>query len=204
MDRKIGEGLQYRVYREGGGLARKEPKKREEMVETLRKWHDSRQEVQENADRAVERRRKAVERLEEGGFDFSLLGDPEFCEDGTVLQDRAQVAGEVMSGARLSKKKEVVDDYVQLLLQLWEQGIGDTIYNFTENTGYVDGRLVHLDFGELVFSKNRVKEEIRERKWLEKWSYTDDLSGDIRPYFRERMAEEITVEALESRWKEKV
>jgi hypothetical protein len=87
---------------------------------------------------------------------------------------------------------------------MWGQGVGDTIYNFTINTGLDDeGNLVMIDFGEIVFSKPRIKSEVESSKWLDKWSYGEDLEGEIKSYFREKMEEEITVEKLEDKWREK-
>lgn len=198
---KIGECLQYTVYDEGERV-RKEPKSREEMVKMAMNWYDTRSKAEENVELALERISKALDKIRENNVPEFIFGNVEI-EGGTVYQDKLiPVHDKLESLDTLEEKKKVIDDYIGLLQTLWSYGIGDTIYNFTLNNGYDDmGRLVQLDFGEIVFSKQIVKNEIRDEKWLEMRSYSHDISNDLKPYFKKRMSEEITVEKLEDKWR---
>jgi hypothetical protein len=201
---KIGEGLQYRVYSIDDSRVRKVPKSKPEMMDYIKKWKDDVEAAERNVEEALKRREKAVENLKKLDIDLSLFGSPEF--DGKeITQDRVRPVGQVFETADLRQKKKVIDLYAELLQRLWKQGVGDTIYNFTINTGLADdGNLVMLDFGEIVFSKQKVKKEVKNRKWLEKWGYREDISEDLKPYFEEKMDEEINLEDLEEKWKESV
>lgn len=202
MSEKIGEGLQYNVFDLGDGKVRKVPKSREEMMDHCFKGGDSQEKAEESTSKALERREKAVEKLKNECIDSSIFGSPEFKENGEVVQDKVKPVDQVFENASLEQKKQIIDKYVELLRKLWEQGMGDTIYNFTVNTGLTDqGDLIMLDFGEIVFSKQRVKKEVKGQKWLDKWSYSQDLEDErVKEYFKERMAEEITVGMLEDKW----
>ena len=203
MAEKIGEGLQYTVFDLGSGRVRKEPKSREEMIEMAMNWHDSRQKAIRNVDLALGRREKVEEKLQDKDIPGYIFGN--FERDGSVVyQDKLVPVDQKLEKAdSLELKKKIIDDYVALLQVLWSYGVGDTIYNFTINNGYDDkGRLVQMDFGELVFSKERIREEVRDQKWLDKRSYEHDLPEKLKLYFKKRMAEEITVEKLEDKWRE--
>ena len=204
MSKKIGEGLQYTVYLDGGKV-KKEPKQKSQMIEMARNWHDTEQEAVSNVEMALRRRKKAVIEIKERDFPDWMFGNVEF-DNGDVFQDLLIPVEERLAEAKnLDQKKQVVEDYIGLLHELWSYGVGDTIYNFTLNNGYdQEGRLVQLDFGEIVFSFERVKDEVESQKWLEKRSYNHDLGEDLKPYFKKRMEEEITVEQLEDKWRKNV
>ncbi len=125
-------------------------------------------------------------------------------DDGTVYQDRlVPVHDKLESLSDLEEKKQVIDDYVDLLETLWSHGIGDTVYNFTLNNGYDDqGRMVQLDFGEIVFDKKKVLEAIEENRWESKRSLNKDISGALRKYALDKMEEEFTEEKVEKLWRE--
>jgi hypothetical protein len=200
---KMGEGLQYTVYLDGNKV-RKEPKSKSQMIKMARNWHDTEEEAVKNVEMALRRRKKTVQEIKNRNFPDWIFGNIRFDED-VVFQDLlTPVDGRLAEAKDLDQKKKVVEDYIELLQKLWSYGIGDTIYNFTLNNGYDQkGRLVQLDFGEIVFSSERVKEEVESQKWLEKRSYSHDISDDLKPYFKRRMEEEITVEKLEDKWREK-
>jgi hypothetical protein len=202
---KIGEGLQYIVYSEGDRV-RKEPKQRKEMIEMASNWYDSKSKAVENVEMALKRRKNTVKEIRSRDIPGDLFGNLVFKENGVVLQDvLAPVDQRLRSVESLEKKEQVVDDYVDLLHTLWSYGIGDTIYNFTINNGYNQkDRMVQMDFGELVFTKEKIEEKVRENAWLEMRSYEHDISKELKPYYRKKMQKELTVEKLEDVWREKI
>lgn len=85
----------------------------------------------------------------------------------------------------------------------WSYGFSDETYNFTVNTGYDDeGELVLIDPGEISFSQKEVRKHVKNQRWLGQWSYSDDISENLKPYFKRRMGEELTEEKLDSLWRE--
>ena len=217
---KIDEGLQYRVFEAGEETVLKVPKDRDEMVETIHDWDSWKDRIhrwlsrrllelvyldrlipeKENAEtpvqKGLERREKAVENLRDEDFPLEdLFGIKSF--EGSKVYQKRMVAVEDFEAKNF---EEIVDDYIDLLHRLWIHGIGDTIYNFTINNGYRDGKMYQLDFGEIVFDRDRVREEVENEKWLEKWSHTEHLDEEEKKIFREKMRERVTVEKLEDKW----
>lgn len=200
---KIGEGLQYVVY-DLGDEVKKVPKSKDEMLEYLKKWHDSEEQAQEGVEKGVRRRKKMEQKLESRSF--PVLPDFRF-EEGVVFQDKVKVTEDALQEVdSLEGKKRIIDDYVELVKSCWRFGFHDMSYNFTLNTGFDGERnLLQLDLGDLIFSKQRIKDEIQDKKWLtDSWSYTDYLEDEIKPYYRKRMKEEITVENLDELWRKNI
>ncbi|QKQ98144.1 hypothetical protein GKQ38_01240 [Candidatus Nanohaloarchaea archaeon] len=198
--RKIGEGLQYTVYRISEDTVRKVPKSREEMVETIKSWESRQESVESLVSKGLDRREKAVGRIVSSDIPERKLFGIKRVEDPEVYQN-LMTPVEDFEGKEFP---EIVDDYINLLHELWRYGIGDTIYNFTVNNGYRDGKMFQMDFGEIVFDKARVRSEVEEEKWLEKWSYSEDLTQSQKETFKKKMSEKVTASRLEKHWKRKL
>lgn len=198
---KVGEGLQYEVFRESEDRVRKIPKDRKEMKKYLEDRYDSKAEIMNHAEKAMKRRKKAVEQIKMLGIDYSMLGNPYF--DGReIVQDWIKPLEEFFTPDTPEEEmKTLIDRYINFLIEGWRQGFADMSYNFTVNKGLSDGEIVQMDTGELIFSKERVRKDIENRKYLEKWSYQEDLPEKIRPYYREQMEKRVTVETLNENWK---
>jgi len=204
LSQKIGEGLQYKVYREGDRV-RKEPKERDEMISMASQWYESRQKAIGNVEMALERREKVLNSLNSLKLPEYLLGNPEIGENGVIYQDRLEPLDQRLEACdNLDQKKSIIDDYIDLIHTLWSYGIGDTVYNFTLNNGYDEkDRLVQLDFGEIVFEKQKIIEAIEENRWEDQRSLEKDLSGKIKSYCSKRMRKELTKNKLEELWSSK-
>jgi hypothetical protein len=203
---KIGEGWQFKVY-DRGSRVEKVPKSRFEITvsivsdcpEMIFKPFKLRSEVK----RISQERSKAFNALENDRMPKEMVSGAEI-DEGVLIQDKVEVIEDRFSDARLSERKKVIDIYIDFVIECWRYGFSETTYNFTINHGLEeDEDLVLLDIGELTFSKEKIVEDIKDEKWLEKAVYTDFLSEDLKPYFKKRMKEEITVEKLEDKWKEK-
>jgi hypothetical protein len=194
---KIGDGLQYHVFLVDEDTVKKFPKNEDEMLETLKQWETRQEKAEELVGKGKERRRKAVEKLKDSDLPveevFGIIG----FDGDKVLQKKMTPVNE-FEGKSFER---VVDDYLDLIEELWRYGVGDTIYNFTINNGYRNGQLFQMDFGEVVFEKDRVREEVKKEKWLEKWSYSEDLDAEEQEVFRRKASERLTVERLEKIWK---
>jgi hypothetical protein len=203
---KIGEGWQFKVYDQGSRVE-KVPKSRLEITvsivsdcpEMILKPFKLRSEVK----RISQERSKAVNALENDRIPREMVSGAEI-DEGLLIQDKVEVIEDRFSDARLSERKKVIDSYIDFVIECWKHGFSETTYNFTINHGLEeDEELVLLDIGELTFSKEKIVEDIKDKKWLNQAVYTDFLSEDLKPYFKKRMREEITVEKLEDKWKEK-
>jgi hypothetical protein len=194
---KIGEGLQYHVFLVDEDAVKKFPKNRDEMVETIRDWETREEKVEDLVDKGQKRRRKAVRKLKDSDLPVEeIFGITGF--DGEKVLQRRMTPVNDFDGKSL---EEIMDDYINLLEEMWRHGVGDTIYNFTINNGYRDGEIFQMDLGEIVFEKERVSQEVKDQKWLEKWSYSEDLDEEEQEIFREKASEKLTVERLEEIWR---
>lgn len=194
---KIGEGLQYHVFLVDEDAVKKFPKNRDEMVETIRDWETREEKVEDLVEKGQKRRRKAVRKLKDSDLPVEeIFGITGF--DGEKVLQRRMTPVNDFDGKSL---EEIMDDYINLLEEMWRHGVGDTIYNFTINNGYRDGEIFQMDLGEIVFEKERVSQEVKDQKWLEKWSYSEDLDEEEQEIFREKASEKLTVERLEEIWR---
>jgi hypothetical protein len=193
---KIGEGLQYHVFLLDRDTVKKFPKNQDEMVETIRDWETREGKVEKMVEKGLERRKRAVRKLKNSDLPVEQLFGITGFEGEKVLQKRMKPVNE-FDGKSF---EEIVDDYLDLLEELWRHGVGDTIYNFTINNGYRNGKIFQMDFGEIVFDRERVRQEVKEEKWLEKWSYSEDLDEEEQEIFREKASERLTVERLKEIW----
>lgn len=197
---KIGEGLQYHVFLVDDDKVEKRPKDRDEMLDTIRQWESRQEKVEELVRKGRERRRKAVRKLKNSDLPVEQLFGVTGFDGEKVFQQRMRPVEDMIGEKNFER---IVADYIELVQELWRHGVGDTIYNFTVNNGYRDGKLFQMDFGEIVFEKERVKSEVSQEKWLEKWSYREDLNEEQREVFRSKMKESLTVERLEELWEQK-
>lgn len=193
---KIGEGLQYHVFLLDEDNVKKFPKSRDKMVETIRGWETREEKVEKLVEKGLERRRRAVRKLKNSDLPVEQLFGITGFDGEKVIQKRMTPVNEFEEKGF----EEIVDDYIDLLKEMWRYGVGDTIYNFTINNGYRDGEMFQMDFGEVVFDKERIRHEVKDEKWLEKWSYSEDLSEEQQKIFRGKMREIVSVERLESIW----
>ncbi|MFB6241808.1 MAG: hypothetical protein ABEJ36_03330 [Candidatus Nanosalina sp.] len=196
---KIGEGLQYHVFLVDEDTVKKFPKSRDEMLETIRQWESREEEVEDLVEKGVKRRRKTVRKLKDSDLPVENLFGITGFDGEKVLQKKMTPVEEFEE----KSFEEIVDDYIDLLEELWRHGVGDTIYNFTINNGYRNGEIFQMDFGEIVFDRERVRRETREEKWLEKWSYSEDLDTRERKVFRSKMDERVYVERFQRIWNSK-
>jgi hypothetical protein len=199
---KIGEGLQYTVYQSGDEV-KKVPKSPEDMADYLSKYHEDAEEIQEGVRKAVKRREEVKKRLE--GKNVPVIASFRFDSD-VIFQKKVNVTGDVLENSGLEEKKELIDAYVRLVKDCWKYGIHDMSYNFTLNTGLDDKfRILQIDIGDLIFSRERVRREVSNRKWLEESaSYNKHISEKLRPYYRRKMEDKLTVNAFDENWGEKL
>ncbi len=197
---KMGEGLQYNVYRLGDERVLKKPKSPLNIYNSLKLYFTSGKDLSEVF--RSENRDKSVEALSNGDLPVEdLFRVREVRDNGDVVQDYlTPVEDELEKGRDF---EQVVNDFIDLLHEMWSYGVSDCVYNFTINNGYDGDELVMMDFGELVFEYDTVLESIEKKKWLGQWSY-NQLSSERQQIFRDKMNEEITVNKLDETWRSEI
>lgn len=193
---KIGEGLQFNVYRLSDDRVLKKPKSPLNFYNSFKLYFTSSKGLREAFSQS--HRSRSVDALSSGKVPVEeLFRVREILDNGDVVQDYLiPVEDELDEGRDF---EQVVDDFTGLLHEMWGYKVSDCVYNFTVNNGYDDDQLVMMDFGELVFDYDTVRRSIEERKWLDQWSY-NSLSSERRHIFRYKMNEEITVNKLDEIW----
>lgn len=123
-----------------------------------------------------------------------------------ILQRRATLVRAVID-ARLAVSdlagcRRVLDDVIGLILALWRQGITDDTFNFHNNCGYADGRLIQIDIGELIADRAAVLARARAQKVLHKKSFAWLTARDrgLADDFAARVRARLTVTAIEALW----
>lgn len=209
MAELLGEGLQFVVY-DRGDRVEKVLKSRPSVARTMvfgdytYVWHPIK--LLASANQAWKQARRSLAKLAEVDVDPVLVGDPEIENLGRMgkyryFQDKVEIVQDRLDDISRADFETLVEDYTDLIHACWRCGFMDETFNFTINNGYLEDRLVLVDLGELVFSKAAVEARVRRRKWLNQFSYATDLSSYLRPVYKEKMAEQITVEKLDKHWK---
>jgi hypothetical protein len=218
MMKLIGKGWQYRVYDIGNGRVRKikrslldsfcriffMPKPAKEhrkfrfnVVLSLEEmWRISR-----GSDKDVSQLKKILPLIP--GY---LLGNPVFLDGINYEQDYAIPFFQYFQENNAEKNKEMITKYSELIVELWKYGCSDDIFNFRMNSGIdKNGRVIMIDLGELVCSKEKVGLSIKSKKWLHKPCYTLFLQDlELKNHFRQEMDRLVTFENLNQYWRSSV
>lgn len=92
-----------------------------------------------------------------------------------ILQKRAELFGTALiaetRSLRVIRAKRKIDRLLTAIVHLWKRGFTEDTFNFHENYGIRNGRILLLDIGELHSGWERVTEEIRRKQILESYSY---------------------------------
>lgn len=159
-DKKIGQGLHFKVY-DLGDKVKKVPTSREEIKETLLRWYPCYKscpvELEEEAERVIGETENTVKELLEREIDLFSLGNP-YLEDGVLFQDKVTPLGtkikDCVDREDIDGAYEIIDSYIDFILRCWNNSFSEKTYNFTINYGMNSaGKIVLIDFGEISFSK---------------------------------------------------
>ncbi len=66
--------------------------------------------------------------------------------------------------------RTVLDDVIGLIASIWRKGITEDSFNFHNNYGYAQGRMIQVDVGEFHKSAEMVREQLRSPKVLRRKS----------------------------------
>ena len=158
---------------------------------------------------ALEESLEGLRTLDEGR---KLLGGLEL-EDGTLIHDSALPTIKKMERDPLGYR-EVIDDYISLIHECWRHGFSESTFNFTASTGYTDGKMIIINPAELAFSKQKVRSQIKNRKWENQATPRWDLRQvkllsmlkkpgrpePVRKHFLERARNGFTEDKLDKLW----
>ncbi len=201
--KKIGEGYYYNVYDLGHGRVLK---KRKNTIRTFlfiffsRKGHIDFFREFLKVIRSEEKVKELYQKLLNTKIDLYLFANPIFLSINNYEQDKVTPIRNKLKHVSLEESKKIIDNFISLNKKLWTYGIGEKVYNFTWNNGIDSkGNIVLFDFNEITFDKERVLKDIENEVWIHRFSYTH-LNNELKEYYKKRMKEELTEEAVNSLW----
>ncbi len=208
----IGEGLQYRVFDEGNGRVMKDPGglNTSTVAENMRRMYLipndlPKEEAEARANSIIlarDRGARFVRRLAQNRPDqLWLFGNPSIDQNGRIEQDKVTLFSDYLdSQATEDEKRRAIDKYVDAVKNALRAGAIEYTFNFGRNFGVDNsGQVVLIDFGELGLRKNDAHGVIDVRGWEQSHDATL-LSPELRAYFNEAMAREITHETVDELW----
>lgn len=194
--KKIGEGYYYNVYDIGNGRVLKKQKNKIHILlfilfaNKLNIKNTAREYTE--VVHSIPSLRSMYTKIFNTGIDKKILGNP-------VLKDGIDYEQDKIIKTSSTPFLECIHDTTDLIKTLWGFGIHESVYNFTINNGYNDGRLVLIDFNEVTFTIEDAIKDIENKVWLQRYSYTH-LPKDKKPMYADLMEKEITVETLRKSW----
>lgn len=198
----LGKGYMYNVFDlDNGRVIKIEKTLRQKLVDTY---------AYEGGDipnylRAVRHlmNKKRAVRINEfvrSRVDPAVVGHPIFLEGINYEQDKVGLLGDVLAGTDMASKRRTIDQYIESILECWENGFSDTVFNFTINSGLGKcGKIVLLDFNEIVTSRQETERRILSKRWRLAWTY-HQLEPQLQAYYRTKMDEIVTIDALDKHW----
>jgi len=201
--KKIGSGLQFKVYDFGNGKVLKKPKSDLEMYLANLLWEPylifSPRKLKGQIKQAKKDREFAIKYFKKYNSS-ELLANLEIFEKG-IFQDKVIPLKRIL-GNNYEKDKELIDKYSQFIFECWKEGFADKIYNFSVNNGInSNGKIVLIDFAEIIIEKEKIKQQILSERWKKARDYIYIIKGNSKIYYEKKMKETLTLENLEKYWK---
>mgnify|MGYP001595444958 CR=1 FL=1 len=135
-------------------------------------------------------------------FNLSILGNPVFVGLNSYEQDKVILLKDILNNCSLDDGKRLFDQYILLIHQTWKFGFSDIMFNFLENNGINrNGKLIQSDFGEITSNKNKVLENIKNKKWLKVNCFRTFPEGELKKYYTSIMEREMTAKSLDGLWR---
>lgn len=133
-----------------------------------------------------------------------FFANPQFINHLNYIQDRVRVVERIFKKANFETCKDIIDQYANLQKMLWSYGIHDTTYKLQPNYGMTnDNKLICLDFGELVYTKEEALKSIEDRRWLKRGTYTKWPKSPVKTYYTQTMNKLMNEDSLNRYWNKK-
>ena len=132
-----------------------------------------------------------------------MFGNPTFVDNVlNYTQDRVAPLGEYLESHSIEDNKKMLDLYFHIQKELWSKGIHDKIYKFHSSYGVTkDNKVVVIDFGETLFTKEETLESVISKKWLSRSKYKAWEESETKDYYTFGMNALMTKENLNKFWK---
>lgn len=184
----LGEGAQYQVYDMGDGHVRKVPQSLEGAMQAVGVWHKGTpQEIEQYAHMVMGFRDQGAAYVRELTTKYPearpFFGNPQFQEDGSIIQDKLTPLGEMLA-SDTPAAFEAIDKYLDSVVKSWEYGCFDWVFNLAANTATDgNGNIVMMDFGEMGFDLSTLNGVIDKKAWSQSYDAQHRLHPEVKGYF---------------------
>jgi len=205
--KKIGQGLQFNIYQKGNSKVVKIPTSKIQTLFKLLSWNPFYWLrpilLIKRINRAASQRENSIKNIKKIKLNRKLLANPIFRKK-EIEQERVIPLGNYLK-KDFKEAKKYIDKYIESTFETWSYGFSDRVFNIIGNSG-VDksDRVALIDFGELTFSKERVSDLIKKKRWKKTIGSKIFVRKKIRKYYYKKMKEKLTVSNLNKYWKSKI
>ncbi len=136
--------------------------------------------------------------------DQNIIAHPQFLDNYDYEQDKVVIIADYFAEHTIEENKKIIDFYIEHLYATWTYGFSDIIFNFSHNCGIDnEGRIVLVDFNEITFSKETIRDLVRHKRWLRNWTYGYlKRHKDVRVYFETQMEKLVTLSKIDEFWQD--
>lgn len=134
----------------------------------------------------------------------SLFANPIFESGLNYSQDIAKVVADAFGQNSDSANEDIINQYIEFQKTLWSYGMHDTTFKLQPNYGIdKNGKLVCIDFGEFVYTKEAALKSVNGKRWTKRGSYKNWPDSHIKDYYTRMMDENINEFNLNKYWNTK-
>jgi len=203
---KIKRGWQFWIE-DFGDYVIKTPKSKKEVSEKLKEYFRASKsnELDKRVNKIMQDIEKSTKLLKRSKIPDSFLADLEFLDKKKIKQKKVKVLEqeleELYKKGKIKESKDLIEKLIKFLIKLWEYGLHESTYKFYSNFGVFDGKIVLIDPFELMGQKEKVKAQIRKRKWHKPKRYEKKEFKEIFVYFEKEMDNHMNLKNLDKHWK---
>ena len=191
----------------------KTPKNREEVEEEVKKfliWKNKIEELEERTNKMISDVKYSEKIIKRTKVPRKFLADLEFIKEGKIKQKKVVLLENEFNRLSKNEQEGLVKKICKLILELWEYGIHEKTFkilsNFGVNGNYglSSGQVVLIDPFEITSDKEKVLNQIINKKWHKPEVFRKHLSEEMTNYLIMELDKTFTEENLNKYWKKKL
>ncbi|MBT3404567.1 hypothetical protein HN832_03490 [archaeon] len=183
----------------------KSPREIEEGIKQYLKKKNKSHELKELVKKTIKLTNTSLKIIKKTKAPKDYFGNPEFIGPREIKQDRAILMSDALenliSKNKISEAQKLIDQYIKLILNLWQYKIHELNYKFYSNYGVINNQVILLDFLEITEDKKEVIDYIKNKKWDSKKDLKKRIPPKLIEYYIKKMNENINLKNLEKFWK---
>lgn len=138
-----------------------------------------------------------INRYKNDDYLLSLIWNPNYVSFWDYEQDKVIELWDIVDNASIQEFIQVINLFIDNVFECWKYWFSDRIWEFRVNNWMNnDGNVILLDFSEITFSKDHIKENILSEYRMTQRSPTT-LDDDKKNIYTKIMLERVTLENLD-------